>query len=269
MLRLFTFLEEAAGIELVLPVSPASYEWSHEAVIETVTVDQLGDLNFFGGKKMGATTLPSCILPAQAYPFLTPGAGTNPWAYLERLQKWIDNGTVVRFLVSGTPVNAAVLLEGVTYREQDGTNDLYADISIRQYSKPETPVLPAKASASTSTSRDSSTGAAETRSYTVQSGDTMWSICRKFYGDGSLSWRLAAANGVKNANLIYPGQTLTIPPMAQLPAAEEKPVSAKIAAASTVSIKTSENGEQQAVPQIAQPIVKSLFEETKKRLGGS
>lgn len=60
----------------------------------------------------------------------------------------MDRGTVVRWLVSGTPVNAAVLLEGVTYREQDGTNDLYADITLRQYTRPETPVLPAEPSAS-------------------------------------------------------------------------------------------------------------------------
>lgn len=233
MLRLFTFLDEAAGIELVLPVSPAGYEWPHEAAIEKVTVDQLGDLNFFGGKKMGSTTLRDCILPAQAYPFLSPGAGTDPWAYLEQLEKWIDTGTVVRLLVSGTPVNAAVLLEGVTYREKDGTNDLYADITLQQYLKPDTPILPTRAGASTSASRDSSTGTAVTRSYTVQSGDTMWGICRKVYGDGSLAWRLAAANGVANANLIHPGQTFTIPPLNQLPAEESKPDSVRIAEATT------------------------------------
>ena len=158
MLRLITFLEEAAGVELVLPVTPSSYQWAHEAAIETVTVDQLGDLNFFGGKRMGSTTLHDCLLPAQAYPFLSPGAGTNPWLYLEQLERWVDRGTVVRWLVSGTPVNAAVLLEGVTYREQDGTNDLYADITLRQYTRPETPVLPAEPSASgagTAASRDS------------------------------------------------------------------------------------------------------------------
>lgn len=78
MLRLITFLEEAAGVELVLPVTPSSYQWAHEAAIETVTVDQLGDLNFFGGKRMGSTTLHDCLLPAQAYPFLSPGAGQTP-----------------------------------------------------------------------------------------------------------------------------------------------------------------------------------------------
>ena len=38
-------------------------------------------------------------------------------------------------------------------------------------------------------------------------GDTLWGICRRYYGDGQLAWKLAEANGIKNANLIYPGQT--------------------------------------------------------------
>ena len=199
MLRLITFLEEAAGVELVLPVTPAGYQWAHEAAIETVTVDQLGDLNFFGGKRMGSTTLHDCLLPAQAYPFLSPGAGTNPWLYLEQLERWVDKGTVVRWMVSGTPVNAAVLLEGVTYREQDGTN-------------------------------------------------------------GSLAWRLAAANGIANANLIRPGQVLTIPPLAQLPAAAARPPSAQIAAATEVREVEEESGTARLVPWVPEHTVRSLVD---------
>lgn len=219
MIRYITLLDEAANTELVLPVTPASYSWTHDAVIETVTVDQLGDLNFWGGKKMGSTKLTDCILPAHQYPFLSPGAGTNPWVYLQQIETWVDRGTVVRFLVSGTPVNAAVLVEGITYREQDGTNDLYSDITIRQYKQPETPVTPAAQTGNTATTRPNATGASTAKSYTVVRGDTMWGIARKFYGDGSLCWRLAAYNSVKNANLIYPGQTFAIPPRDSLPAA--------------------------------------------------
>ena len=229
MLRLITFLEEAAGVELVLPVTPSSYQWAHEAAIETVTVDQLGDLNFFGGKRMGSTTLHDCLLPAQAYPFLSPGAGTNPWLYLEQLERWVDRGTVVRWLVSGTPVNAAVLLEGVTYREQDGTNDLYLTIVMRQWKKPEVPVL-SVSGGSAQTARDSQTGAASAKTYKVQAGDCLWSIAERYYGSGSQYKRLAAANpAIKNPNLIYPGQVLTIPAADDLPTAG--PDSASVALA--------------------------------------
>lgn len=233
MKRLITFLDEASGIQLVLPVTPAGYEWARQAAIQVVTVDQLGDLNFFGGRRMASTTLAECILPAHAYPFLSPGASTDPWSYVAQLERWIEAGTVLRFLVSGTPVNEAVLLESAVYREQDGTNDLYADLTIRQYLKPETPVLPAQEQAQPAASRDSATGASQARTYEVARGDTLWDICRRFYGDGSLCWDLAAYNQVANANLIYPGQVFQIPPRDQLPGAEEKPESARAAEATT------------------------------------
>lgn len=218
MKRYIVFLDPAAGTSLMLPVTPSGYEWACRAAVETVAVDQLGDLNLFGGLRMVQTTLRGCLLPAQAYPFLSPGESAEPWQYVERLEQWIRAGTPVRFIVSGTPLNAEVLIEEVTYGEQDGTNDLYADITIRQYRRPETPELPPKAGATAALTRASATGAAESKSYTVVRGDTMWGISRRFYGDGSLAWRLAAFNQIKNANLIFPGQVLSIPPRSGLPA---------------------------------------------------
>ena len=40
MLRIMSFLEEATGKELVLPVTPAKYFWRHPNGIETVQLDQ-------------------------------------------------------------------------------------------------------------------------------------------------------------------------------------------------------------------------------------
>ena len=261
MPRQFIFKDTETGRELVLPVTPKGYDIEHGRKANSISMQQVGDVNLPGLPVLLDTEL-ECLLPAQAYPFLQPGAGTNPWVYLEQLEKWSDAGTVLRFVVSGTPVNAAVLLEGVTYREQDGTNDLYADITLRQYTRPETPVLPAEPSASgagTAASRDSATGTATAKTCTVASGDTLWGICRRYYGDGSLAWRLAAANGIANANLIRPGQVLTIPPLAQLPAAAARPPSAKIAAATMVrEVKEEESGTARLVPWVPENTVKSL-----------
>jgi nucleoid-associated protein YgaU len=49
------------------------------------------------------------------------------------------------------------------------------------------------------------------RTYTVVSGDTLWAIAERFYGDGSKYQVIADASGVPNPDLIYPGQVLTIP----------------------------------------------------------
>jgi hypothetical protein len=47
--------------------------------------------------------------------------------------------------------------------------------------------------------------------YTVVAGDTLWGIATKYYGDGARYPEIAAANGVANPNLIFPGQVFTIP----------------------------------------------------------
>jgi LysM repeat protein len=49
------------------------------------------------------------------------------------------------------------------------------------------------------------------RTYTVVSGDTLWAISERFYGDGNKYQQIADASGVANPDLIYPGQVLTIP----------------------------------------------------------
>jgi nucleoid-associated protein YgaU len=49
------------------------------------------------------------------------------------------------------------------------------------------------------------------RTYTVVSGDTMWAIAERFYGDGSKYQVIADASGVADPDLIHPGQVLTIP----------------------------------------------------------
>ncbi|HTI73843.1 MAG TPA: LysM peptidoglycan-binding domain-containing protein [Mycobacterium sp.] len=49
------------------------------------------------------------------------------------------------------------------------------------------------------------------RTYTVVSGDTLWAISERFYGDGSKYQVIADASGVANPDLIHPGQELTIP----------------------------------------------------------
>jgi LysM domain len=49
------------------------------------------------------------------------------------------------------------------------------------------------------------------RTYTVESGDTLWAISERFYGDGNKYQVIADASGIANPDLIQPGQVLTIP----------------------------------------------------------
>ncbi|MCP4093956.1 MAG: LysM peptidoglycan-binding domain-containing protein [Planctomycetes bacterium] len=50
------------------------------------------------------------------------------------------------------------------------------------------------------------------RSHTVQRGDVLGTISQKYYGTSKETKRILVANDLKNANQIYAGQVLVIPP---------------------------------------------------------
>lgn len=49
------------------------------------------------------------------------------------------------------------------------------------------------------------------RTYTVVSGDTLWAIAERFYGDGNRYHDIADASGITDPDSIQPGQRLMIP----------------------------------------------------------
>jgi nucleoid-associated protein YgaU len=70
----------------------------------------------------------------------------------------------------------------------------------------ETPLLQSQAGGAAA-------GGAGTRSYVVQSGDSLSKIAKKFYGDANAWHRIFEANKdrIKNPDLIQPGWKLEIP----------------------------------------------------------
>jgi nucleoid-associated protein YgaU len=70
-------------------------------------------------------------------------------------------------------------------------------------------------SGSSSTARPAprTPGSTNTRTYTVQKGDSLWRIAKKFYGDGNEWSRIHLANKdqIENPDLIQPGWVLRIP----------------------------------------------------------
>lgn len=230
MLRIISFIDEAGGTELTLPVTPPGYQWRCAGRVETVRLDQIGEINLPGGRRMGECTLENVMLPARLYPFCVPGALADPGHYLRILENWCGGGSRLRWIVSGTGLNVPVLIESIRQGERDGTNDLYLDIALKEWRKPEAPAAAVRGASLMA--RDARTGASAAKTYTVQKGDCLWSIARRFYGNGSQYTRLAAANPfIKNPNLIYPGQVLTVPAEKNLPAAADASASAALAEA--------------------------------------
>lgn len=205
-MRKISFKDTQNNTELVLPVTPPSFEVSHGINIETVNIHMLGEVAL-----AGYGTLPTfkidCMLPARKYPFNQPETVLNPYKYVTKIEEWCDNHTVLRFIVSDTMVNAPVLISEIIYGERDGTGDVYATISMHKYREVQTVQL----SVTGNNSRTVETALVIAETYVIDAGDTLSAICRRFYGDASLYDRLARYNNISNPNLIYAGNVLKIP----------------------------------------------------------
>lgn len=201
------------GEELTLPVTPDKYPVAAGRAVERLDMAQTGQIALPGLNTLFSEQL-EFMLPAKKYPFCTAGAVTTPSYYTDKLTAWSAAGAVCRYIVVGTGVNFPVLLGPLAWREEDGSNDVYCTLPLYEYRYLDEAQV--KQTTGNRGRSAESSGQNIPDSYTVVSGDSLWSICKRFYGDGSLAYKLAAANGIANPNLIYPGQVLTLPDAATL-----------------------------------------------------
>ncbi|TWH59167.1 LysM domain-containing protein [Desulfitobacterium sp. LBE] len=208
-LRKFIFKD--GNRELLLPVTPPSFTITHGIKIETIHIHTLGDVNIAGYGTLAAIKI-DCLFPAQPYPFAL--TDENPYTYVKTFQKFCDKRKVIRFVIPNTPVNLPVLVESIAYSERDGTHDVYATLTLREYRQLN--AVKVEQSGTENQPRPAAAAIDKPTAYTVESGDTLSSICRKFYGDANLYPKVADANGLTNPHLIFPEQILNMPDKSQL-----------------------------------------------------
>lgn len=210
----FCFIRD--DISLTMPVTPGRYQWSVGKRMETINISELGDVYLPGGRTRFSGNL-EFLLPAHSYSWMEAGARPEPQYYLDYLNAWAVDARPVRLVITETEINTLVYIEEVAHVEKDGTRDLYVTVSLREYVDPEAPEV----DESTGTGnyiRAAEPSSGKTQSYTIQPGDTLSVICRRFYGKSTAKYynALAVYNDIPNPHLIYPGRVLRIPPEAIL-----------------------------------------------------
>lgn len=243
------------GQELSLPVTPAQYPMVSGRAVERLDMAVTGQVALPGLKGLFAERL-QFMLPARLYPYCTPGAVADPKYYLDLLTQWSANADVCRYIVVGAGVNAPVLLGEIEYHEEDGSNDVYVTAPLYEYRYLEEAQIERTTENSVRVVEVSNEPPTAEK-YTVARGDSLWAICRKFYGDGSLAYKLATANNIKNPNLIYPGQTLQLPDLSTLkgltatPAPRVEKTAQKVSAAATTTETPVDNWQRMSKAEMA------------------
>ncbi len=215
----------------LMPETPSKLTVKIKGKNKTLELLNEGEINFLRTPGLTEITLPL------TFPMLT--ASRRPEYYLDLLEKAKTGRSTTQFIMTRTTPNGRLLfdtnikvsVEDYTITES-ATNglDVSVEVNLKQYRdygtktiKVETEAKKTTAAvtqqtqtapkAATVTKERPATTAPKATTYTVKKGDCLWNIAKKYLGNGAKYNLIYNANKdkIKNPNLIYVGQVLTIP----------------------------------------------------------
>ena len=215
------YLKENDDNVLRFPVTPSEVICETSASISTESINDLGNVSLFSGVELKSIPIDS-FFPNKDYSFCTYSNIEKPYELVRKLETWQNNGTKLRYIVSDGYTNIPVMINSLTYQEQDGTGDVYFSLSLIEYKEIK---LNKTSSSDNSNSNNNATNRptenapkpnGENKTHKVVKGDSLWSIAQKYYGDGSKYPKIKEANKSKypslsKNNIIYTNMELVIP----------------------------------------------------------
>lgn len=197
------------------PIFPTSFEINGNINTSTSNVLRLGEIIICGGAGLRTTEINS-FFPSKQYHFCNYKDFPQPYDCVNKLKKWMEQGLILRYIITETDVNMEVVIESFKYGKQDGTNDVYFTLSLKEYKRIQIPSVNSsdgkiEAVKNVPVTKGFETGKQKT--HKVVKGDNLWSLAKKYYGNGDLYEKIVEANKklIKTADHIEDGWILVIP----------------------------------------------------------
>lgn len=208
------------GKKYKLPVNPEELKRTRKLKVEKYQVLATGEVSvptYCGLEEYSF----EAEFPSQKYHYVNSGAKADADHYEKLFRRAQRQKQPIWFIASNginDDISTRVLIESVEVVEKAGEEgDKYITLSLLEYRAPGKRYVAVQTADATVKQEDPAAteevnpAVTEGKTHTVQSGDTLWAIAKKYYGDGSQYPKIVSANDIGNPNLIHPGQVLTIP----------------------------------------------------------
>ena len=197
------------------PVFPSSFEINSKAIVNTSNVLKTGEIAVFGGVGLRTTEI-SSFFPRNEASYCDYTGFPSPYDCVNKIQRWMNEGFILRFTVTETNINFECIITDFQYEEKDCTGDVYFTLNLKEYKRIQIPSINSSDEKITSVKDVPIIKGFETkkqRTHKVVKGDNLWSMAKKYYGNGDLYEKIVEANKklIKTADHIEDGWVLVIP----------------------------------------------------------
>lgn len=207
---------------VLMPVTPSKVTVKINNQNKTLVLISGEEINLLKDRALTDVSF-DLLLPQVPYPFAN-GEAQGADYYLSLLERLKDEKKPFQWILNRSrPDGTALLYSNLTvgledYQIADDAGegfDITVAVKLRQYRSfgTKTVTLTTDSTAVVEPAARETSGAPDNATYTVKSGDCLWNIAKKQLGDGSRWGEIYELNKdkIKNPNLIYPNQTLTLP----------------------------------------------------------
>lgn len=215
-----------------LPVNPEDITISGSSsndTTDTVGQGEISNIGFPGLKELTISSFFPKRYNGELY-INTGGQFEEPEFYIKFFEDIKKDRKPFRLIITDLNINMLVSIESFSNTYAYGTDDVDYELELKEYKEHNIRILKAtstgfvnvdsvqKVSSVTPTNTNSNRSVEKStpKTYTVVSGDNLWTIAQRLLGDGSRWNEIYSYNNNRsiiggNPNLIRPGQVLSIP----------------------------------------------------------
>lgn len=205
-----------------LPVLPEKIDLNESGDNKTYDIINLGEINTINLPKLTEISFEG-FFPKNKGPYVSSEQLFEPSFYISKIKEWRENRQNIRFIFAGGPleINDLFTIENLKLTEKGGeVGDIYYSIELKKYrpyaAKKVTIISNANTTNKSVTIKASvprPSSKANSKTYTVIKGDTLWKIAKKYLNDGGRWREIYNLNKsiMKNPDTIHPGQVLKLP----------------------------------------------------------